>query len=168
MFQQRSGSPVFRIVSLQVFYKRNRHRPGQKRVFAVGFLRATPTRVSAQIRIRRPHHNSALQVVFALKQIPCLFGFRGGSPANERRVPGFPQSNRLRKLRCRNRMFAAPTGKRRSTLRQAMQPLNVPAAFNSQPWNAGIGSQRVDFLFERQERDNVVYALFHALARILK
>lgn len=64
-------------------------------------------------------------------------------------------------------MFAAPAGERRLALRQAVEavePFNMAAAFDSQPWNARIGSQHIDFIFKRHQRNNIVHALFHALS----
>src|SRR6516164_7909671 len=86
-----NGAVVARIVALHTGDKGNAQAPGQKGVFAVGFLAPAPARVTKNVAVARAHR---LRVLDAR-----LGADRDGHFMDSRRVKGCGQSNWLGKLR---------------------------------------------------------------------
>ena len=72
MFHQRGGLPVLRIRPLQSVHERDRQRSHQVRVFAHRFFCPSPSRIAAQIRIRRTHHHASAVPIRILIEIARL------------------------------------------------------------------------------------------------
>src|ERR1700722_9279080 len=97
MFQQRRALPIMRIITLQSVDERNDHRAVEEWIFAVTFFRSAPTRVAAQIRVRRKNDESALVIFFTLRDVTRLVAFCRGGLLQNVWIPRFAQTDFLRK-----------------------------------------------------------------------
>jgi len=84
------------------------------------------------------------------------------------RIPGFTESNGLRKLRSRQRLKAAPLPAARAAVGNAVQTLDVSRTVNSQAWNIGRRAERADLFFQGHQGEDVADSSFNGQVRILE
>src|SRR5208283_1905750 len=149
MLHQRSRQPVPRVIPLQTFREGCRHRPREICVFPERLFTAAPPRIPRQIRVGRTHHNSHSSMLVAslihrklrvgIERVPRFIPFHTGHLPQQIRVPCFCQSDRLRKLRGRQRLqpFSSPSP--RASQRHAVQSFDVRRTSNAQPRHTRIG-----------------------------
>lgn len=107
-----------------------------------------------------------LLIFRGLKDISGFVAFDGGNPFYCFRIPGLGQSDRLGEDCRRDRIDLPPVA--RTPFRQAVQPLNLPAAGDAKPGDTGIGAQAFYFFLPGHQGNDIVYPLLNRHAGILK
>ena len=149
MFWRGQRLQIFRVISLQASHVSNAHLRCQERVFAIGFLAASPTRISEDVDVRRPDGQPVKPVAITLFPHPLgIFGPElGGNNirffVEQVRIESCSQSDCLRK----NGRIAFARG--------AVQTFAPPVVLrNSQPSDCGRRVHHLrDFLVQRQARN---------------
>src|SRR5262252_2994645 len=96
------------MIALQSFYKSDRHRSVEERVFAIALFGSAPARVSSEDRVWRANDETALMILRALKNIAGFISFDRGSLSHEFRIPRRSKTDSLWKCRRRNNRRASP------------------------------------------------------------
>src|SRR5882762_4347336 len=65
MFRGGNHAIVLRVIALHSCNERHAHAPGQKRIFAVGFLAASPARIAKDVDIRGPEVETLINSLVA-------------------------------------------------------------------------------------------------------
>ncbi len=159
MLHQRRRLPVLRIRSLQPLSKRHRQRSHQIGILAERLFRPSPARIAAQIRIRRPHHNSAAIENRILVEVARLVSLRA-TPIFFRQIwiPRRAQSLLLRKCRRRRRLSSPRCPIRRPAQRQPMQPFHLSRKNDPQPRKLRMVRHQLNLFIERQPPQQVLNA----------
>src|SRR3954464_4954245 len=142
MLHQSRHAPVLRVVALHSLHKRRHHRAVEKRVFAVAFLGASPTRIASHIRVGRSNYNSALAEPGTLKDVTSFVPFDLARLSQHAGIPRLSHADPLRKNRGGHDALGSPV--RGSALGQTMNAFDVARTFNAQPWDARVGAQTCD------------------------
>ncbi len=155
-----------RIVALQSTRKSGCESSNEIRILAVGFLAASPSRITTEVGVGSTHH-PASTVVFA----QCVIGFIGfkrGNLFDESGVPCLSQSPRLRELRGRNHglVFALPTAW--PTKSETMQAFDVSRTYDAEPRYGRICAQGVYLFLRGHAGQQVSDALFRRQRWILE
>ena len=145
---------IFGIVALHAGDKRHAHAAGEKRIFAIGLLAASPARVAKDVDVGGPEGESEehLMVVFAhgLVVLGARFGGDGLAHAmHETGVPGGGHADNLREVR----------GVARKS--DAVQTFVPPIVFgNAEARDSrGVIAHLRDLLLESHAADEVVDSL---------
>ena len=83
-------------------------------------------------------------------------------------IPGFAETDGLRKLRGRKRLQAVAFPSAGAAERHAVQSFEMSGADDAQARHVGIGTERGDFFFGGHERKDVVDARFNGKIGILE
>ena len=63
---------IFGIIPLQAANERHAQRAGQERIFAVGFLAATPARIAENVDVGRPKSQPVVNVAVAVVRLAVV------------------------------------------------------------------------------------------------
>ena len=155
VLQQRRSLPVLRIVALDSFRERDRHRPVEEWILAIHFFAASPARIARQIRLRTPVHQNLAIVLRCLGDVACFESFDATRLADQVRIPGVAHARRLRKL-CSGDGLASEA---LLALHHAVNPFRAADVGHAEARHARACSKTVDLLLGRHQRQQIVDAL---------
>src|SRR6476659_3691607 len=80
VFGSGDGLEIFWVVALQAGHKRHAHARSEKRIFTVGFLATSPSRIAKNIDVGRPDSESVVPDSGAIRmQIDVILGTKFGA-----------------------------------------------------------------------------------------
>ena len=95
---------VFGIIALESFNELNCHTAGEEGVLAIGFLPASPARITEDVDVGRPECQSGIYAPYIIAEEvmvfgPCFIGDGRGHPEHQVFIKGGGQPYGLRKYR---------------------------------------------------------------------
>jgi len=152
---------IARIIALQAGNEGHSDAAGEIRIFAVGFLAASPTRIAKNIDIRRPEGEAVIAASVSMLDGVVIFGprFRGnhiGDTMDQICIPSGCEADGLGKDGCIPRP------------RHAVQALVPPVVRrNAEAGNCWRHVLHLrDLLFQGHARNQIVHALLQGKARV--
>src|SRR5215212_5664182 len=105
MLRRRNGLQIPGIIALHAFDKGNAEAGREKRILAIRFLAASPTRIAKNVDVGGPKSKTVKTFTLIVCDrvvilSPCFIGNSAGHSVYQFLIPRSSQSNRLRKDSC--------------------------------------------------------------------